>query len=129
MKQIEEVDFMSEKQRVTYIKSKIAKFAARGNALKGKKGVTENKIFDRITQIRDQNRAVMRHIIFSEVLKIDEKFLGGEGSHHFFKRMKQWFYDGFRHRYNLSYTRYDGSGQKLPKDAQENKLAINNCVN
>ena len=57
-------------------------------------------------------------------MQFNKGFQGGVGSKGHFKRMKKWFYYGFKRRHKLSRRKTSSIGQKLPKDWEEKHQSI-----
>jgi len=104
----------SARDQAKYLKSKTAVPKTRGPQLAKDRAAVEKRLMAWVTKTCKRKKRVTRTMIFREVLKMDPKWYGGKGSKGFFKKMKQWFYFGFKKRHDLSICRISGAGQKLP---------------
>ena len=64
----------------------------------------------------NNNKSVSRGVIFHQALKLYPGHCGGLENPAIFERLKNWFYGGFKQRWDLSKRRVSSTGQKLPID-------------
>jgi hypothetical protein len=80
----------------------------------------ETELYRYVEELWKEKKRVSRLIIMRKVLEINLLFKGGRANNpKWFKCIKNWFYDGFCRRYNLSYTRVAGASRKLPPNWKE----------
>ena len=84
----------------------------------------EKKLIEWCDKQWGKNKVVTRGIIFRRALEFLPNFCGGKTSKKCFRRMKEWFYNGFNKRCKLSKRRISSTGQKLPKDWEKKVASI-----
>ena len=62
--------------------------------------------------------------MFQKVIEVLPLFKGGIDSSIFLKDTKNWFYFGFKPRYNLRYIHISGASRKLPQRWEERVRSI-----
>ena len=100
------------------LKSKTVQSNTRGRKVIDTQEQLEKQLFAWCKDTWDNSKPITRYIVFHKVIEIDASFLGGVNSPDFFARMKNWFYYGFKRRYDLSRRKISSIGQKLPDDWQ-----------
>lgn len=74
----------------------------------------EKELAQWIYKLEDEEKRITRTMIFRKALELNPDFHGGD-----IKKLKKWFYYGFKNRANLSVRKIASVGQKLPKDWEE----------
>lgn len=118
------LDEMNKKERREHRQNKRSKSVkpnARGSVVLNDDYEIEEELMIKIRDLWERGKRVSRAVIFRLALEIDPTFKvsggdGGKGSVGHLKRLKQWFYFGFKRRKRLSNRKIASIGQKLPRN-------------
>ncbi len=102
---------LTGKEKKKALKKKSINPNARGRKQLDSASELEEKLAEWIDKLQEEEKRITRAMIFRKALELDPDFQGGD-----MKRLKQWFYYGFKRRANLSIRKIASVGQKLPKD-------------
>ena len=72
----------------------------------------------------ESNKVLTRGIIFRKALEMYPNFCGGKKNRKCFRKLKKWFYYGFKKRCKLSKRRISSTCQKLPKNWEDKVASI-----
>ena len=115
--------------RQFFLKRKYSSISTtRHHKIGSKQNQMENELFQYIKSLQRNNQLVTRKIMFCRVIELLPMFKGEIYSSTFLKDAKNWFYFGFKPRYNLHYIIIYGASRKLSQGWEERVWIIITCV-